>query len=208
MLRLILVRHGETDWNVARRYQGQTDTELNDVGREQARQVAARLADQAFDAAYASDLKRAWETAQIIAEQTDVDVQSEPRLREIKFGMIEGLTWAEANEKHPEVLQHWLEDRDQPPPGGESASDFTARVESLIAHLVAHHDGQTVLLVAHGGPLAEVIRLALKMPPEGRWAFEIRNTSISELHVYTDDDGRFARLARLNDTGHLGENHR
>ena len=208
MLRLILVRHGETDWNVAGRYQGQTDIELNAAGREQARQVAARLADQSFDAAYASDLKRAWETAQIIAQQNGIDVQSEPRLRELRFGLIEGLTWAEAQEKYPGVIKHWLEDRDQPPSGGEAASVFTARVQALIDDLVARHDEQTVLLVGHGGPLAEVIRLALKMPPEGRWAFEIGNTSVSELHIYGEDYHRPARLSRLNDTTHLGNNHR
>lgn len=203
MLRLILIRHGETDWNAAGRYQGQTDTELNAAGREQARQVAARLADLSFDAAYASDLKRAWETAQIIADRTGVAVQSEPRLREIGFGVIEGLTWAEASERHPEVLQHWLADRDQPPPGGESASDFIARVSALIDDLAARHDGQTVLLVAHGGPLRELVRLLLGMPPTGRWMFEMGNTAVSEVHLFSQDGERFARLARLNDTGHL-----
>lgn len=203
MLRLFLVRHGETDWNVTRRYQGQTDIELNEAGRLQAQLLALRLADQTFDAIYASDLKRAWETAQIIAEQTGTGVQSEPRLRELRFGLIEGLTWAEAQEKHPEVIAHWLEDRENPPPDGEKASAFTARISALMADLRARHDDQTVLLVAHGGPLAELIRQALGMPPEGRWAFEIGNTSVSELHVYGEDGHRFARLSRLNDMTHL-----
>jgi broad specificity phosphatase PhoE len=200
VLRLLLVRHGVTDWNEARRYQGQTDTPLNDEGRRQARLLARTLADETVSRLYTSDLKRAAETAAILAEALGVHVESTKALREMRFGVLEGRTWAEAYASDPEMLAAWLADRDTPPPGGETQTAFTTRIADFLDTIRREDDGQTVLLVAHGGPLKEIIRLALDLPPEKRWGFRLDNTSLSELHLYDD----VAILVRLNSTCHLG----
>jgi len=199
MLHLLLVRHGETKWNAQRRYQGQSDVPLSAFGRRQAELVAGRLAGQKIDAVYASDLKRAWETAQIVAKKNGLQVISEPRLRELKFGVLEGLTFGEAQEQYPEMINAWLEDFNRPPEGGETIDVFNARVVSLLNDLKAKHDEQTVLLVAHGGPLSEILRVVLELSREKRWYLEMENTSLSEVLIAED----YVSLKRLNDTCHL-----
>ena len=199
MLHLILVRHGETEWNAQRRYQGQSDVPLSALGRRQAELVAGRLAGQKIDAVYASDLKRAWETAQIVAEKNGLQVISEPRLRELKFGILEGLTFDEAQAQYPEMINAWLEDFNRPPQGGETIELFNARIVSLLEDLRGKHDEQVVLLVGHGGSLSEILRVVMGLSRKKRWYLEMYNASLSE--VLIDDD--YISLKRLNDTCHL-----
>jgi broad specificity phosphatase PhoE len=199
MLHLILVRHGETEWNAQRRYQGQSDVPLSDLGKRQAELVAERLAGQRIDAVYASDLERAWETARMIVEKSGLEVTSEPRLRELKFGILEGLTFDEAQAQYPEMIAAWLEDFHRPPEGGETIDLFNARVVSLLEELKQKHDEQVVLLVAHGGPLSEILRVALELSPEKRWYLEMENASQSEVLIAEN----YVSLKRLNDTCHL-----
>lgn len=203
MIRLLLIRHGETDWNVQRRYQGHKDTSLNDNGRQQARRMAARLQGQHIDAVYTSDLKRAYETARLLCEPLGITPTPEPRLREMRFGIIEGLTFDEARAAHAAMLDAWLADPNQPPTDGEPLDAFVGRLRDLLADVQHRHDGQTVLLVSHGGSLQEIIRMALHMPPEGRWSFKLENTSLTELHL----TGEQSVLVRLNDTCHLNGKH-
>lgn len=199
MLHLILVRHGETEWNVQRRYQGQSDVPLSALGRKQAERVAERLASQKIDAIFASDLKRAWETAQIIVRKNGLQVMPEPRLRELKFGVLEGLTFDEAQEQYPEMINAWLEDFNRPPQGGETIELFNARVVSLLNDLKAKHDEQVVLLVGHGGSLSEILRVVLGLSREKRWYLEMENASLSEVLIAED----YVSLKRLNDSCHL-----
>ena len=199
MLHLMLVRHGETEWNAQRRYQGQSDVPLSELGVRQAKLVAERLAGREIDAVYASDLKRAWETAQIIVEKNGLKIISEPRLRELKFGILEGLTFDEAQEQYPEMIAAWLSDFHQTPQGGETIDLFNARVISLLEDLKRQHNEQIVLLVAHGGPLSELLRVVLELSPQKRWYLELENASLSEVLISED----FVSLKRLNDTCHL-----
>lgn len=199
MLHLMLVRHGETEWNAQRRYQGQSDVPLSDLGRRQAERVAGRLSGHEIDAAYTSDLKRALETAQIIAEKCGLEVISEPRLRELKFGVLEGLTFDEAQEQHPEMIDAWLDDFNRPPEGAETIELFNARVISLLDDLKQNHDEQVVLLVGHGGSLSEILRVVLGLSREKRWYVEMENASLSEVQIA----GTYVSLKRLNDTCHL-----
>ncbi len=196
---LFLVRHGETDWNLERRYQGQTDTPLNEAGWQQAERLARRLAGCPFDVIYTVTLKRARQTAEAIAVRLGVPVRPDPRLREMRFGLLEGLTFDEAQARYPEMAAAWLTDREQPFPGGETFSQFSARVQGFLDEIRQAHDGQTVLLVSHGGPIKEMLRLALGMPPSSRWAFQIDNASVSKLKLYHDAP----ILVLLNDTHHL-----
>lgn len=199
MLHLVLVRHGETEWNALRRFQGQSDNPLSDSGQRQAKLVAKKLAERKIDAIYASDLKRAWETAASIAEKLGLQINPEPRLREMHFGLMEGLTYEEGMAKYPEELSTWFEDYNQPLEGGERLDDFTARIGSFLVDLKDKHDGEIILLVAHGGSLAEILRILFNLEPQERWYFEMENTSVSEILVYE----RHITLRKLNDTCHL-----
>jgi len=203
MLHLILIRHGLTDWNAERRYQGQTDIPLNDMGREQAGRLAKRLAERTVDALYASDLKRAWETAETIGRAMEIEPVAEKRLRELGFGVIEGLTFEQAEARYPREMQAWVTDR-TPLPEAELPDAFCERVQSLLDDLRQQHDKQTVMLVGHGGPLREMLRLAFELPPKGRWYFGTENVSLTELLVYDDH----IRLLLMNDTCHLLDGHK
>jgi alpha-ribazole phosphatase len=200
MLSLLLVRHGVTDWNVQRIYQGQSDVPLSDVGRKQAELLSKRLVKQNIDAVYASDLKRAWETANIIGEKIGAEIIPEPRLQEMNFGILEGLTLDEAQSRYPDVIKAWLQDYNLPPPNGETMDAFSARVSSFLDDLQKIHVDQTILLVAHGGSLSELVRLFLGISVERRWSFTLDNASLSELIL--GDDG-YPLLKRLNDICHL-----
>ena len=199
MLHLILVRHGQTEWNVQRRYQGQSNVPLSPLGRRQADCIAERLANQKIDAVYASDLERAWETARLIAERHGLTVSPEPRLRELKFGVLEGLTFDEAQIQYPEMIAAWLEDFNQPPQGAETIDVFNARIISLLDDLKQKHDEQILLLVGHGGSLSEILRVTLGLSREKRWYFEMENASLSEVLIADE----YMSLKKLNDTAHL-----
>ena len=199
MLHLILVRHGETEWNAQRRYQGQTDVPLSALGIQQAELIAERLATLKIDAVYASDLIRAWETAQIIAEKCGLNVLSEPCLRELKFGVLEGLTFDEAQAQYPGMIAAWQEDFNNAPEGAETIDLFNTRIVSLLEDLKQKHDEQVVLLVAHGGSLSEILRVALSLSRQKRWYLEMENASLSEVLIAED----YVSLKRLNDTCHL-----
>lgn len=198
--RLLLIRHGETEWNMMGRLQGHSDITLNAEGRRQVAAAAQRLAARGgIDLILTSDLKRAAESAAIIGEAVGATVRAEPRLRELGFGMFEGLTWAEIEAQHPEIQATWLADRNQPPQGGERLEDFAGRVSSLLGDVLDRFSGKTVALTTHGGTIRELLRLALEMGEAQRWLFQIDNGSLTELAYY---DGR-PLLVRLNDTGHL-----
>jgi broad specificity phosphatase PhoE len=201
MLRLLLVRHGETIWNTQRRYQGQTDVPLSDVGTRQAQFLAARLARESIDAVYSSDLQRAWQTARIVTQNSDLNVLPEPRLREMGFGVLEGLTFDEANSRYADIISTWLENYNQPPPGGEDMNVFSERVSAVLNDLQTKHDHQTILLVAHGGPLSELVRVVLGLSHTLRWAFLMNNAGLSEIQL----DRGFPFLKYWNETCHLSE---
>jgi broad specificity phosphatase PhoE len=157
---LILVRHGETDWNAEGRLQGHTDRPLSDYGREQARRLADDLADEEFDAIYASDLARARETAEIVAERLGLPVTLEPDLREKNWGTWEGLTSTERLEI--ELV-------------GESTEEHQRRMLAALGRIAAQHPNGRVLVVTHGGSMRRVQTEALgfAMPVVencGRWA--------------------------------------
>ena len=143
MTTLLLVRHGETDWNRELRIQGSSDTALNATGRAQALELARDLADVPFDAVYSSDLGRARETAEIVVADRGLDVRLDAALRERNFGSWEGLTRAEIADRFPDLEQH----------DGETDDDVRERVLAAVDRIVAAHPGKEVLVVSHGGAL-------------------------------------------------------
>ena len=153
--RLVLIRHGETDWNVEGRYQGQADPPLNERGVAQARHLAEALRKVGLDVLYSSPLKRAWQTATIVAEALHVPLYPEPRLMEIHQGEWQGRLRSEIAARYPDVFQKWLTDPwHVTPPGGESLRQVQARVYAAVDEILARHPGQTVGLVTHRIPIA------------------------------------------------------
>lgn len=201
MIRLLLVRHGLTVWNQERRYIGSDDIPLNEIGKHQAAALANRLKEENVDAIYSSDLKRSLETASIIGESWKIQPKIDPRLREMSFGVFEGLTFQEAQERYPDMLSKWLADSNQTPDEGESFTAFSHRISSFLSEISSSNNPESVLIVAHGGTLREILRLLLGLPPDGHWYFRIDPASLSEVHLY---DGH-PSIIQLNSTCHLNE---
>lgn len=179
---VLAVRHGETAWNRETRIQGQLDIPLNAMGRAQARRLADALADEGIDAIYASDLSRAGETAAIVAGRLGLDVRPEPGLRERAFGIFEGRTWAEIEQRWPTQSERWRRrDPDFGAEGGESLQDFYARAVEVAQRLVQAHVGQTVLLVAHGGVLDCLYRAAARQALQAPRTWLLGNATINRL---------------------------
>jgi probable phosphoglycerate mutase len=157
---LLLARHGETDWNRDGRWQGQTDTPLNERGREQARALAADVAGLPIAAVYSSDLARAGETAEIVAERLGVPVRTDPRLRELHLGGWEGLTTPEIEERYPNEIATWRDDGSTAGGGRESYAQMGERVVAALTEIAAAHPADTVLVVLHGGPIRGLLAYA------------------------------------------------
>jgi broad specificity phosphatase PhoE len=148
---ILLVRHGETDWNRQNRVQGHTDTPLNALGLEQAADLAALLDGEALDRVYSSDLARARDTARAVAEGRGLEVIAHPGLRERHFGTWEGLFDHEVLERFPEAATGPWGD-------GETTEEMNERVLAAVREIAARHPGERVLAVSHGGPLRAVLR--------------------------------------------------
>jgi probable phosphoglycerate mutase len=159
--RLVVIRHGETEWNRAGRVQGHGDSPLTAEGLAQAQAVGRRLAGEAFDLLLSSDLGRALQTASAIAAFTGHPVQADARLRERSYGVAEGLTRDEMAERLPGLHPMlWHTNPDHPVPGGESRRAFHERVGAAFEALAREHAGTRVLIVCHGGVLANLYRHA------------------------------------------------
>jgi broad specificity phosphatase PhoE len=148
---ILLVRHGETDWNQQRRVQGHSDTPLNETGIAQARALIERLADEPVEAVYSSDLARALDTARGVAEERGLPVHQVRELREKDFGTWEGLTDTEIFERFPQA-------HDGPWGDAETGEQLAERVLGALRRIGAEHPGGTVVVVTHGGPLRAVLR--------------------------------------------------
>jgi broad specificity phosphatase PhoE len=151
---LLLVRHGETDWNRDHRWQGHSDTPLNERGREQARAVAETM--DAVERIYASDLARARETAEIIGERLGVPVEVDARLRERGFGGWEGLTTDEIEARDPRGFARWRAGEGAGAADAEPVAAFAARVGAFVADVLTRHPDSHVLVVAHGGTIRAI----------------------------------------------------
>ena len=197
--RLLLVRHGSTDWNDQHRFIGRTDLPLNSRGKQQAHELAERLISESFEITFTSTLKRASETAQIIAESAGKRVIEDDRLTEMDFGSWEGLTLDEIIEQHPEDFRSWKGNPSYAITSGESIQDVKSRVRAFLDELVRDHSGKTILIISHGMVLQMVVYLSLDIPIANDWTCYFYNGSLSEIR---STRARTA-LARLNDTHHI-----
>ena len=170
MTRLILIRHGQTDWNAESRWQGQADVPLNSRGLEQAEHLAADLAEAGIQAVYASDLLRARQTVQPLGRVTGLPVSIDPRLREINVGEWQGLLVDEIAARYGELFRSRQADPSAfTPPGGETIEQVQQRAYSMLDEILKCHPHETVAIVAHGFVIA-LLRLRLEdRPVEDVW---------------------------------------
>jgi probable phosphoglycerate mutase len=198
--RLIALRHGETAWNVDSRIQGQLDIGLNPTGHWQAQRLGQALAGEPITAIYASDLSRAWDTAQHVARATGVQVQPEPGLRERCFGVFLGRTFAEVELESPELARRWRQrDPHFAPEGGESLLQLFERVTTTAHTLAARHPGELIALVGHGGVLDALYRAATRLDVQAPRSWHLGNAAINRL-LWSPEG---LALVGWGDTAHL-----
>lgn len=176
MTKILLARHGETDWNRVGRWQGQADPPLNDAGRSQSAELAERLAGDGIAAIYSSDLRRASQTAHVVADRLGLAVVEDAGLREIDVGSWSGLTRAEVEQRFPEGYARWL--AGEIGHDGETREQLTARVVSAVERIAAEHPAETILMVTHGGAIRAIRRHAAGDPGES-----IENCGTSSLEL-------------------------
>jgi len=200
--RLILLRHGETTWNVEGRYQGHLDSPLTPRGESQARALARRLASATFTALYSSDLGRASRTAGIIAQATGHEVRPDPRLRERHLGIFQGLHKSEIKQKLADEYRLFkTAGPDHAMPGGESARQSAERSLACLEELAHRHAGEIIAVVAHGGTISVLLRHTLGIPLETPRRFGRFNAS---WNVFTWHDEKW-RLETWGDVSHLSD---
>lgn len=203
MTELILIRHGETDWNRELRFQGQLDVPLNATGLEQARRVAERMAAESPQVLVSSDLQRALQTAQAVSTRVQqLDPVLDAALREQHFGVVEGLQVADIKARHPQAWDQWVRfEVDFSFDGGESTRVFHARVLAAMRALAQRHAGQTLAVVTHGGVLDMVYRSAQGLPLSGPRVSEIPNAGINRVRLQGDT----IEIVAWADTRHLAD---
>ena len=197
---LVLVRHGETSWNVQGRIQGHTDVALNRLGLAQAEALGNRLACERFDAVYSSDLVRAYHTARRAVPDPERTIIKDRRLRERHFGVLQGLTGEEAMTGQPAAWKAFKSrDPDLELAGGEKLGDFSRRIVGFVEAILETHAGERVLVVTHGGVLDALYRHALGMPLSVSRNFPIYNASVNIL----SHDEQSWRIDAWGDVAHL-----
>lgn len=203
---VIVIRHGETDWNLQGRLQGHTDIALNATGRAQAQAVAQALHGEPLAAIYASNLQRALHTAQAIADAQGLPVRLRHDLRERGFGQWEGELSDDIAYLDAEGFARWrARDPQFAPPGGESLLGFHARVSAALDELAQRHVGERIMLVAHGGVLDAMYRHAAQVPLTQRRTWPLANASINRLHHVLGDSELQGGwwVAQWGEAGHL-----
>lgn len=202
MSRLLLVRHGITEFNSTRRFAGYSDVEMNAAGYEQVEKLRDRLANEQIDAVYSSDLKRALATAEVISSGHKVDIVACPELREMNYGDAEGLTFQEINRRYPEAAKSIINFNLQLEfPGGESFEGFIKRTTKFLDRLNEHKSSATILVAAHSGPLRVLVCDLLGIDQDHWWQIRCDNASLSIMDTYP----KGAIISLLNDTSHLRE---
>ena len=194
-----LIRHGQTDWNLAGRWQGKADQPLNATGHAQAAAIAKRLANHPIHAIYSSDSIRAAATAQAIALPYQLSVQYESALQERGVGIFEGMTRQDILEQYPasyKELQRGIFN----PIGGETSAEVQARAVPIFEQIVANHPDESVVIASHGGTIVTILAHVLRLPIEQSYRLSsYANCALTRI----ENTSRGLRLVQLNDVGHL-----
>jgi ribonuclease H / adenosylcobalamin/alpha-ribazole phosphatase len=199
--RLLMLRHGQTEYSAQRRYSGRADLPLTELGERQAAAAAARLANtNGVAAVVSSPLRRARQTAQPVADALGVPLTVHDGLTETDFGAWEGLTFAEARERDPDLHTRWLTDTSLAPPGGESMDAVHRRVRRVRDQLITEHGAATLIVVSHVTPIKALLRMALDAGPSLLHRLHLDIASLSVAEFYPDGP---ATVSLVNDTSHL-----
>lgn len=201
---LVVVRHGETQWNVEGRMQGHLDSPLTMTGMAQARALAETLKDEYFQAIYSSDLKRAYQTAQAIGRYHTPEIQVVSNLRERNLGMYQGLTRTEIQKRFADKGEFRIDTPDYVIPEGETLLQFRQRCVNCFEELAMRHPNERILVVAHGGVLISLFKHTLNLPhDDSPRRFKILNTSVN---VFSFENGHWF-LETWGSVGHLRNLH-
>lgn len=197
---VIIVRHGQTHWNIAGIRQGHLDSPLTETGIAQAQALARRLAQERFSALFSSDLGRAVQTARMISDVTGHEIHTDARLRERNLGIFQGLNGEEIKAKYPDEYRlHRSVGPDYVIPGGESVRQQVERNVAFLNNVAQKHTGETLVIVTHGGVLSGFFRHALAISLEAPRRFEFMNASVN---VFVYEDGNWM-LRTWGDVSHL-----
>ncbi len=181
--KIILIRHGETEWNLSGRWQGHADSALSPRGIAQAEALGKRMKNEPLDYIYSSDLERAQHTARLVGASSGWEVQLMEGLRERDLGVLEGLTTEEMKKDHPKEFESFLTlGPDYQLPGGESFQQFFDRCSSALNQIADRHSGKSIGVVTHGGFLGAIFRFVLDIPLEAQRNFVLLNCSINRLN--------------------------
>lgn len=195
-VKLFLIRHGETAWNLAKKYCGHIDVGLNEKGKLQAKRLCARINKELIHRVYSSDRLRAVQTAKIAFKNKKINISC--RLREIHFGLFEGLTHEEILKKYPEFYKKWLTDPYSVDiPGGESLKKFEKRVVRAIEDIALNNPGKNIALVCHGGAISVFLSTIFKKG--GFWEYVPSSASVSVVEF----SNKKAKALIINDVSHL-----
>ncbi len=171
-MKVYLVRHGETDWNLRGMFYGWTDCDINEKGILQAERLKKFFNTIPYDKIYASDLLRAAHTAEVIAENKKIEVQKESCFRELHYGEWEDKEGAYIRENHKEELNRWVKEwKTSAFPGGEAFQDFYQRVTEGLAWVIGENKGKNVIIVSHNGPMSAMLCHLTGVGPDGFWRF-------------------------------------
>ena len=201
MTEIIIIRHGETEWNKTGRFQGHSDVPLSAEGRAQAAALGKNLVVDHVDAIYASDLTRAMETAAPLAQRFGLEVISAPLLRELNFGSWEGRNFNDVNAENPDAMKTFYNDPERVNiPDSEPFPEFQRRVAGRVREIVAQERGKRIVIVSHGASIRILFADILSMPIRSIWHVSQLNTAVNKIRF--EDDG-FAVVTLMNDTSHL-----
>ena len=202
MTEIILIRHGETDWNRDQVFRGRIDVALNEVGLTQARAVQESLKDTEIDGIYSSPLSRAFETATIVGENRNVEVRGEEGLIDIDFGAWQGLSHQKVKEEYKDLYETWLAQPDLVTfPDGESLKEVRIRSMESLEEVIKNNPGKTLALVSHRVVLKVLLCTILGLELSRFWYLRQDTCAINRVEC---KDGNYF-LTLLNDTGHLRE---
>ena len=201
MTEIIIIRHGETEWNKTGCFQGHSDVPLSAEGRAQAAMLGENLAVDHVDMIYASDLTRAMETAAPLAQRFGLEVISDPQLRELNFGAWEGRNFNDVNAENPNAMKNFYTDPEQADiPESEPFPEFQRRIAGRVREIVAQERGKRIVIVSHGASIRILLADILSMPIRSIWHLSQLNTAVNKIRF--EDDG-FAVVTLMNDTSHL-----
>ncbi|MCK8817384.1 alpha-ribazole phosphatase [Natroniella sulfidigena] len=201
---VILVRHGETEWNRDFKFQGSKDIELSAEGKEQGAKLAARFASEKIDKVYSSNLTRAYQTASLVAEKHDLEVIQVDGLQEINFGKWEGMTYQEINKEFDFTVDEWMKDpANKKPPAGESLKQLEKRTVKALEKVLEEEEGNKIVIVSHGGVIRTLLCNLLEMPLSKSWRLKQSNTAVNILKFYEGEESVILEL--FNSTVHLND---